>query len=88
VRTENVTARNLYGWVRQNVSARNLHGWLRDVGLLAGSASVVYGVAQWSRPAAWITAGLALVLLSVAASRAAGRDQQRADRAKQTGGHD
>ena len=71
-----MTGKQLYGWLRK-VTAKQLHAWLRDAGLVAGAASVVYGVAQWSPPAAWIAAGLALLALSTAASRAAVRQQRK-----------
>lgn len=36
-----------------------------DVVGTAGSACVLYGVGQWSGPAAWVLAGLGLVTLAV-----------------------
>lgn len=31
----------------------------------AGTGCVLYGVAQWSRPAAWVTAGIILLALAL-----------------------
>ena len=36
-------------------------GWLRDMMILAGVCLVVAGAAQWSTPAAFVTAGVVLV---------------------------
>jgi len=58
-------------------SAKQVPGCLRDLGSLAGAAAIVYGVAQYSMPAAWITAGLALVALSTVASLAASRVKRK-----------
>ena len=52
---------------------RHSPGCLRDLGCLAGYACVLYGIAQYSTPAAWITGGLLVALFSAAASRAASR---------------
>lgn len=41
----------------------------RDVLGVVGVGCVVYGVGQWSGPAAWVLAGLAMTAAAVALSR-------------------
>lgn len=41
--------------------------------LLLGAAAIVVGVAQWSRPAAWVTGGLVCIVLGSPLGRPRGR---------------
>lgn len=44
-----------------------------DLAALAGAAFIVHGISLWSVPAAWITAGLFLLVGAVRSSRVDGK---------------
>ena len=55
---------------------------LYDVLSVAGAALVLYGVSQWSQPAAYVLAGLMLLALGLSPILAAGRREAQARRAQ------